>query len=152
MTQRIEKLRALSGHEWRFLILAFIFQLLLTPALRIWGFQPVYAFLQRTSPTPQPPIAPTTAELRGLARLVNAAANHGPVHAACLARSLTLWWLLRHRGIASDLRIGVAKDGGDFAAHAWVEYEGIPINDHPKNLEHFAAFDGAIAPTRLKVT
>ena len=154
MTQWIEKLRALSGYEWRFLILAFILQPLLTLALRIWDFKTAYAFLHRTSPTPQPlpPSShPSIAELKSLARLVNAAANRGPVHAACLARSLALWWLLRCRGITSELRIGVAKDGGEFAAHAGVEYGGTVINDSPESIQRFAVFDGAIAPTRLKV-
>lgn len=146
------KFRALSGRKQRFLLAAFMLQPLLTLALRIWGFRPVYAFLHRTSPSPQPPmpsypsIGPTITELRGLARLVNIAATHGPIRAACLVRSLALWWLLRRRGIGSELRIGVRKNGGEFAAHAWVEYAGTVINDSPESIQRFAAFDAAIAP------
>jgi hypothetical protein len=123
---------------------------LLTLALHIWDFKTVYTFLHRNSPTPQPSsqptIEPTIAELRSLARLVNAAANRSPVRAACLVRSLTLWWLLRRRGIESDLRIGVNKEGGELAAHAWVEVEGAVINDSPESVQRLAVFGAAIAP------
>jgi len=33
------------------------------------------------------------------ARMVNAADKHGLVHPSCLAKSLTLWWLLGRQGI-----------------------------------------------------
>ncbi len=60
----------------------------------------------------------------------------------CLPRSLTLWWLLRRRGIESELHIGVRKEGARVAAHAWVVYHGIVIGD----AEHkeFASFGSAV--------
>lgn len=46
----------------------------------------------------------------------------------CLPRALALQALLRQAGIASDLRIGVAKDSrGGLKAHAWVERDGEPF-------------------------
>jgi len=152
------KFRALPGREQYFLLAAFILQPLLTLALRMWGFKSVYAFLYRTSPTSQPPppphpsVEPTITELRDLARRVNTAATRGPIRTACLVRSLTLWWLLRRQGIASELRIGVRKDGGELAAHAWVEYAGAVINDSPESIQRFAAFDAAIAPPEIEKT
>lgn len=140
------KLRALSGPERRLLLAALLIQPPLTLALRIGGFRRLYTFLKRTSPIPPSSSHPSIAELQDMARLVNAAANRGPIHSACLARSLTLWWLLRRRGVASDLRIGVSKEGGEFAAHAWVEVDGTVINDSPESITRFAAFDAAIAP------
>jgi hypothetical protein len=50
-------------------------------------------------------------------------------HPTCLHRSLTLWWLLRRQGVASELRIGVRKEQGRFEAHAWVERAGVALND-----------------------
>lgn len=47
----------------------------------------------------------------------------------CLPRSLTLWWLLRQRGIESELRIGVRKDGEVINAHAWVVCRGEVVGD-----------------------
>ncbi len=151
--RRWNECRALSGREKRFLFAAFIVQSLIIPALRIWGFRRVHAFLHRTAPKPH--ALPSTQagdehpgieELRNLGHLVNAAANNSPIRTACLTRSLALWWLLRCRGIACDLRIGVSNDSGEFSAHAWVEYEGAVINDSPGSIGRFAAFDGGLSP------
>ncbi len=76
-----------------------------------------------------------------LAWAVAAAAHHAPYAATCLQRSLTLWWLLRRRRIAADLRIGVAQADGELRAHAWVEHAGIVLNDDADVGSRFAAFD-----------
>jgi hypothetical protein len=54
--------------------------------------------------------------------------------------------LLRRRGIAGDLRIGVRKEAGRFEAHAWVELGGRVLNDNEDVGERFAAFGRAILP------
>lgn len=149
--RRWNKLRALSAREQRFSFAAFMLQPSIALALRIWGFGAVYAFLLRRPPTPQTLLSshmqielPGIEEPKNLARLANAAANHSPIGAACLTRSLTLWWLLRRRGIDGKLRIGVSNDTGGFEAHAWVEYEGTVINDSAASVQRFAAFDEAL--------
>jgi hypothetical protein len=43
------------------------------------------------------------------------------MNALCLPRALAAHAMLRRRGIASSLCLGVARDGGDLAAHAWIE-------------------------------
>jgi hypothetical protein len=62
--------------------------------------------------------------------------------ATCLPRSLTLWWLLRRRGIESELRLGVRKDGDSIVAHAWVECEGEVVGD--KEHARFQPIEGLI--------
>jgi hypothetical protein len=47
----------------------------------------------------------------------------------CLARSLTLWTLLRRRGIETELRIGYRKRDGKIEGHAWLEHDGAPVNE-----------------------
>lgn len=39
----------------------------------------------------------------------------------CLPRAIAAHAMLRRRGIASKLCLGVARNGGELAAHAWVE-------------------------------
>jgi hypothetical protein len=41
--------------------------------------------------------------------------------ALCLPRALAAHAMLRRRGIASRLCLGVARSGGELAAHAWIE-------------------------------
>jgi hypothetical protein len=43
------------------------------------------------------------------------------MNAPCLARAVAAHAMLQRRGIASRLCLGVARDGGKVAAHAWVE-------------------------------
>jgi hypothetical protein len=64
--------------------------------------------------------------------------------ALCLQRSLVLLWLLRRRGIESELRIGVRKDGSALTAHAWIEMAGEFLNDSPDHCAQFVPlFDAA---------
>jgi len=76
-----------------------------------------------------------------IAALVNSAAALSPLDCTCLHRSLVLCWLLARRGVASQLRIGVRQDENGFAAHAWVEVDGIPLNDSPEVHARFTAFE-----------
>lgn len=43
------------------------------------------------------------------------------MNALCLPRALAAQAMLRRRGIASRLCLGVAREGGALAAHAWIE-------------------------------
>ena len=49
-----------------------------------------------------------------------------PTDGRCLMRSLVLTGLLARRGLPTSLVIGV-DPGPDFAAHAWVEYDGVAL-------------------------
>ena len=79
------------------------------------------------------------------AHLVNSADRYGFVQSSCLAKSLTLWWLLERQGIASHLRIGIRKENEKFEAHAWVEREGLALNEPEEHHRHYAAFDAAFS-------
>jgi len=79
------------------------------------------------------------------AQMVRAAARYGIGQPNCLKVSLALWWLLARQGIASDLRVGVRKDGEKLEAHAWVECGGVALNEPESPHQHFAAFGAALA-------
>jgi hypothetical protein len=117
-------------------------------ALRVVSFQRWQATLARLGgAAASPPDRDEGAmirEARAVARMVEAAARHGLYRATCLPRSLILWSLLRRRGIAGDLCIGVRKDRGRLEAHAWVELRGAVLNDRDDVCNRFAAFDRPI--------
>jgi hypothetical protein len=73
---------------------------------------------------PEHPDAVTTG--RRLGRAVVRTLPFLPGDTRCLTQSLTLTRLLARRGIESKLVIGV-RAGESFAAHAWVEHEGVPL-------------------------
>ena len=64
---------------------------------------------------------------------------------------MLLWWLLRRRGMESELRIGVRKKAEVLEAHAWVEYQGCVLNDRSDVDQHFSPFAGAILPVEVKI-
>ena len=81
-------------------------------------------------------------EPRRVAWLVERAARTVPWPATCLRRSLVLWALLRRDGVHAEIRLGVRKAGGSHAAHAWVECQGVVLNDRQDVAQTFpAAFD-----------
>ena len=74
---------------------------------------------------------------REITMLVGAAASL--LQTRCLPRSLVLWHFLRERGTSAEIRLGVTKlaDGG-LSAHAWVELDGLPLNDSLDVFERYA--------------
>lgn len=80
----------------------------------------------------------------GVLRMEEAAARNMFFSTNCLEQSLVLWWLLRRRGIAADLRIGARKSGQRFEAHAWVEFCGIALNSGGEEHLHFAPFKESV--------
>ena len=61
-----------------------------------------------------------------------------------------LWWLLRRRGIAAELRIGARKEVERFEAHAWVEVDSAVLNDASEEHRHFVPFEGPISPLEAR--
>jgi hypothetical protein len=53
--------------------------------------------------------------------------------------------MLRRRGIASVLCLGVARDGDELAAHAWLEIDAVKIvgGRAAEGFSRLAAFGGA---------
>jgi Transglutaminase-like superfamily len=74
-------------------------------------------------------------------RMVRIAVGYNSLWTNCLKQSLVLWILLQSQGIISVLRIGVRTESDKFSAHAWVEYEGIVLNDTDDVHQRFQAFD-----------
>jgi len=139
---RLEQLRTLSFQEWRFLVTALLLLPVLKLSLRGWGFKRVYARLELASPMVAGPTeALSDSDILSLVHMVDIAAYHGLVLANCLPRSLATWWLLRRRGVDSEIRFGVDRQSSDFHAHAWVEHKGSVINDSDDVHQRFAALE-----------
>jgi hypothetical protein len=67
--------------------------------------------------------------------VVAVAAALYPGRALCLERSLVLYDRLRRAGARAEFRLGV--QAAPFAAHAWVERLGLPVNDVLEHTEQF---------------
>jgi hypothetical protein len=70
--------------------------------------------------------------------------------ALCLPRALAAQCMLRRRGVASRLCLGVARNGGALAAHAWVEVgrDTIVGGAEAARFTRLATFDGEAREAR----
>ena len=132
-----------SRERWVFLA-----SLVLLPlywlGLRVLGLHRFQAWLERLPVTVGSPLDPM--ETARIGKAVNSAARFAPGPVTCLTRSLLLRWLLCRMGTESALRIGVRIEERKLFAHAWVEQNGIPVNDRPEVVARYAAFDRPVAP------
>lgn len=85
---------------------------------------------------------------RAVTRMVDAVGKRLPFDINCLHRTLAAWFLLRRRGIGSTIRFGVKPEKPP-AFHAWIEIEGVVINDRPDVASIYLPFPSAIEPSQL---
>src|SRR5579864_7242613 len=120
--------------------------------LRLAGLRRTQGFLSRflNSSSAHPTMREGLATNRALrmAQLVRMAVRNGFGSPNCLAESVVLWFMLRRRGMAGNLRIGVSKEEGRFEAHAWVEFEGVALIEDGLAPGQFAAFDASTMASR----
>ena len=124
----------------------------------LWAFARAWALLLaadiglRAFPFPRvdrrltPRVSGVSPEESAVTRLVwatEAASRHHLYPMRCLPKALCLRWLLGRHGIAAELRIGVARQGGELSAHAWVERQGCPVGEGPGVGNRFSPLDSA---------
>ncbi len=143
LAHHLARFRALSGADQRTLLAAAAWMPLFWLGLRVFGLPRFQARLQRCAVKRD--VAMSLPDIQALGELVNIAARHTLGPRTCLTRSLLLGWLLHRRGVENDLRIGVRLTKGVLDAHAWVECDGIPVNDQPDVGAQFASF-GDLVP------
>jgi len=106
-------------------------------SLRCFGLRRTVRFMRRyMERSPERPVQPglITAAVR---QVVTAAAFY-PSRALCLEQSLVLYFVLRRRGVPAELKVGVQPF--PFVAHAWVEHNGSPLNEHEEFVTRLAPF------------
>jgi len=142
MWARLRRFSALPGPAKVLFLRAVVLLPLLTLSLRVRGFGATQRLLQKFTALAKndPPVAAVESRVALTTRMVLAAARNSPIPSTCLERSLSLWWLLARQGIVTQFRIGVRKDDEKFAAHAWVERDGIAIGEPDASHVHYAAF------------
>jgi hypothetical protein len=84
-----------------------------------------------------------------IVRAVNLAADVFPSNPSCLEKSIVIDALLHNEGLQAHVCIGVRSECGAIHAHAWVDLDGVPLNESPQVVERFAVFEGAITPALL---
>lgn len=126
----------LSSQEWRDLARA---QAAVLRAHLVVRFTPRgrLAALAQPGAAPDVPLLPppppaVKRRAHALAHAVHRASRYGLTRPWCLTRAVALLHLLRAEGITgASLRVGVRREAGAFAAHAWVELAGAVVDVAP---------------------
>ena len=93
------------------------------------------ALMERKAPSPAEASAAVEPAL--VTRAVRRASRVIP-GSRCLPQALATHTMLARRGIASDVRFGVARDGQrGFEAHAWVELDGAVVIGKLRDLHRY---------------
>src|SRR5437899_12623412 len=147
MWERFQRFRGMELPARQLFLRAMALLPLVALSLRWRGFRATQAALQRSlsKTNREQDSAFVNKRAAMTAQMVHAADRRGLVHPSCLAKSLTLWWLLGRQRISSHMRIGIRKKKGKFEAHAWVERDGTALNEPDEHHHHYAAFDAAFS-------
>jgi Transglutaminase-like superfamily len=142
------RFRKLPPADRKLVLRAMAFLHMTETGLRVVGFrkwrQLIERFPAHAGRQALQPVAEATLVTR-IVRATRSAELHGLKTPNCLERSLTLWWLLREKGIDAELHIGARKSESRFQAHAWVELAGAVLNDSADVHKHYTRFDAPIA-------
>lgn len=132
------RFRKLSTNEQRFLIDAVVSLPAAWIGLRLLGLARIQARLMLLDADGRAAIE--LRQLQRYAKLLGIAARHTFGPSTCLSRSLVLVWLLKRRGVQTQLRIGVRLNDGKLDAHAWVEHGGLPVNERQEIVDRYVSF------------
>jgi hypothetical protein len=119
-----ERLFSLSDDEQRRVVLTGI--VVVAMRLGLWLIpyrilRPMVDVSPRCTPLPEDAQPPAW-----IARYIVAISRYVP-QATCLTQALAAHLLLRREGFEPQLQLGVARDAGEFKAHAWVECNGVVV-------------------------
>lgn len=129
----------LPSRERRILVQIALLVPLIEVCLRIAGFGRVTSHLRRLRGSRSVSVDPA-AEVERYRRLMFCFHARLPIAGRCLARALTLWWLLQREGISTTVCFGTRKVRRELEAHAWVEYLGQPLTVDREVRQHYVPF------------
>ncbi len=115
---RWSKLRSLSLAEVWFLVEATAAVVAFDLALRLFSSKTCLAVFESKAGSHR---RREGVNAQRMAWLVDVADRYAPGRSSCLRQAAALAWLLHRRGIATSLRIGVAREDGNILAHSWLQ-------------------------------
>ncbi len=144
MQKRVDAFSRLSWRQRWIALLALSALIVVKASLASIGYRRTRSALGTLSPKPTRDCESSSSCIKQIDTLswsVAGVSFHSPFTTTCLERTLTLWWLLRFRRIDSDIRIGTARSEGGLLAHAWLERNGVVVNDDADAIGQFLPFD-----------
>jgi hypothetical protein len=103
--------------------------------VRALGYNRVSRWIEQHSQgVPQPNLSPddqaeAAAWIGALVGIANRRIKF--LQVTCLPESLTVWWLLRRRGLPAQIKMGVRRLDGKLDGHAWVMFQDRVVSGDP---------------------
>jgi hypothetical protein len=149
----LAKLSRLSPYRQKLFLTAILLLPLLNLSLYFLGYFRLRKILEKIIPFKNINICHSDAEIitqaRDITQIVSIAVENGLIHATCLQRSMLGWLLLRREGVQGNICFGVRMNDCQLEAHAWIEYNGVVVNDSVSILEKYKPLSDALPPNLL---
>jgi hypothetical protein len=149
----LNKVRELSEKDRGLLLQSLLLLPAIHAALIVLGYARLQQLMEWLTPLQSNPHALSEREIlpyaREISRIVSIAAAHGVYRATCLRKSMLVWWFLRREGIQSRICFGVRMTGRLLLAHAWLEWDGIVLNDSIDISEQYKALRDGLPGTTM---
>jgi hypothetical protein len=137
------RMASLGPAEWFRLVQAMLVMPVVAGLAKLLGVRRLRRILCALPGSAAPPLPVHAHPLaKEVAAAVASAVRLSPWAPTCLHRSIALWWMLRRRGIDADIRYGVRSVRRALLAfHAWVECDGVVLNDRADVAEGYVLLD-----------
>ena len=129
MQHKLRTALSLSRQDWQRYLQAWFLLLFIDLGLRMLPFRRLQSWLKTRPARPAPPFNETESMIRLTQSAVDRAIRNHLYPMTCLRRALTLQRMLARRGVDSELRFGVQRQGESITAHAWLEHNGQPLGE-----------------------
>ena len=116
-----ERWRSCEAAQMLFVVRVALALLPLPLALRLFGIAVGSASSGRVDPH----------EAALIGRAIARAARHVPFRAVCLQQAFAAMLMLRRRGLAVTVHLGVLREGSELRAHAWSRCGDVPVTGVP---------------------
>jgi hypothetical protein len=127
LTRVLHKASTLSREDWRVLTGALGLLPAVSVGLRLVGLRRMIALCEALAAASHRGGGDDPRSVARTAWLVEVAAHRCLPRPTCLAKALVVFSLLKRRGLAAELVIGVAKTQRPLEGHAWVELGGAAV-------------------------
>ena len=141
MLRKLSRLGELSSAEWLLLPQLVLLALGLRLLIRIVPLPRLTGALARGAQDHRLrrlPLHHRRCDPSRLAVLADLAARVARPQGRCLTRSLLLFFLLKARDEAVELRVGITREAAALQGHAWIEKRGTVFADSPQLTGRFA--------------
>jgi hypothetical protein len=133
----LSKLGRCSHVDWYLLFMAAYWLIVIRLGLKLFSFQKLYQNISQVGHPHWQPSPQHSASLRKIVWAVNVISRYMPGRVKCLAKALTTQVIGNQHGYRLDLCVGVAKEGDQLEAHAWVLYQDRIVIGALPNLNRF---------------